>query len=310
MENFDEYDFGPGTWCDDEFEDFIDRTILSCYETKLKKNRLVANKDRLTEEHLKLFRAAGPYIPNNARLVEGPSLYRFNPSIDELPSFGCIAYPDFYKISTDKDNPYYGYNHICYFKRVTKLGHGWFPIEPGIPFVLYLFVMSENGYVNGERRYFTLTNDGKVLPCYVKQVGVFTRSVIRKVETVISSSDEFLQNSFAVSSYSFQFTNDRKHSWVITANDGNVKIHIGCVNEEIKSLLYARDLPLTATGRKSPIIHLVASHKRRMKSGTDIDINQFLRGTREVVINNTKFTVNPPKVMKAKLPTSGKYFKA
>jgi len=56
---------------------------------------------------------------------------------------------------------------------------------------------------------------------------------------------------------------------------GEAKAHLGCMREEIKSLLYARDLPMTSTGRKKPILHLVAAHKRRIKEGTDIDIVPF-----------------------------------
>ena len=61
--------------------------------------------------------------------------------------------------------------------------------------------------------------------------------------------------------------------------------------EQIKSLLYARSLPVTATGRKRPILHLVAAHRRRIKEGVDIDIGEFLRGVKKVEMGGTVFTV-------------------
>lgn len=51
--------------------------------------------------------------------------------------------------------------------------------------------------------------------------------------------------------------------WKIAADEGCGKASLGCTADEVKSLLYARQLPMTATGRKRPILHLVAAHRRR-----------------------------------------------
>jgi len=103
---------------------------------------------------------------------------------------------------------------------------------------------------------------------------------------------------------------DRRFCWVITAQEDKARAYVGCTREEIKSLLYARDLPMTATGRKRPILHLVESHKRRLRAGTDIDVTAFLRGIQTVEIQGTRFTVNPPAVVRPEVsePSQQRYF--
>lgn len=80
--------------------------------------------------------------------------------------------------------------------------------------------------------------------------------------------------------------------------------------EEVKSLLYARSLPMTATGRKRPILHLVESHKRRMRNGIDVDVTAFLRGQQTVEIGGTVFKVNPPATLRSDVskPSRDRYF--
>lgn len=84
------------------------------------------------------------------------------------------------------------------------------------------------------------------------------------------------------------------------------------MQEEVKSLLYARSLPMSATGRKRPILHLVEAHKRRMRSGIDVDIASFLRGQQTVEIGGTAFKVNPPARLQAEVskPSRARYFPA
>lgn len=96
---------------------------------------------------------------------------------------------------------------------------------------------------------------------------------------------------------SLQANADRRFCWEIAADDGFAKASLGCTAEEVKSLLYARELPITTTGRKRPILHLVAAHRRRMKEGIDVDIKPFLRGVAEVTMGGTLFKVRAPEVL-------------
>jgi len=73
---------------------------------------------------------------------------------------------------------------------------------------------------------------------------------------------------------------------------GNIRF--GVYGEHVKSLFFARDLPLTETGRKKPILHWVKAHQRRIKSGEDIDIDTYLRGSRLLQVGDTVFAITKP----------------
>lgn len=51
---------------------------------------------------------------------------------------------------------------------------------------------------------------------------------------------------------------------------------------------------MTPSGRKRPILHLVHAHRRRIASGIDIDVRDFLRGSREVVMDGIAYRVAAP----------------
>jgi hypothetical protein len=92
---------------------------------------------------------------------------------------------------------------------------------------------------------------------------------------------------------------DSKNLWHVRAfeRDGGFltgNIRFGVYGEHIKSLFFARDLPLTETGRKRPILHWVSAHKRRLQSGKDIDIDKYLRGSRILTIGGTEFIITKP----------------
>lgn len=94
---------------------------------------------------------------------------------------------------------------------------------------------------------------------------------------------------------------DSRFLWHVRAfklvNNGELlqgNVRFGVYGEHVKSLFFARDLPLTPTGRKKPILHWVNAHKRRLKSGKDINIEKFLRGTRYLEIGDTTFLITRP----------------
>jgi hypothetical protein len=91
---------------------------------------------------------------------------------------------------------------------------------------------------------------------------------------------------------------DKKHLWNVTANEGFAKATFGVYPEQIKSLFYSRELPMTETGRKRPILHWVRSHRRRIKEGIEVDIEKHLKGINEFVYNGTKFIITRPLKLK------------
>jgi hypothetical protein len=91
---------------------------------------------------------------------------------------------------------------------------------------------------------------------------------------------------------------DRKYLWNVRAtekaNIGEVIVDFGIEPEMVKSLVYARSLPMTATGRLRPILHWVTAHKRRIKAGIEIDVSKYLRGIEDFQMENIHFKITEP----------------
>lgn len=101
-------------------------------------------------------------------------------------------------------------------------------------------------------------------------------------------------------SYVVCLHNDRRYFWDVTASeefwDGNpAKAHFSIDKEYVKSLFYARSLPMTQTGRLRPILHWVRSHQRRVKEGIDIDIAKHLRGIDAFSMHGVNFAISSPR---------------
>jgi hypothetical protein len=67
-------------------------------------------------------------------------------------------------------------------------------------------------------------------------------------------------------------------NFYLKARQDGAQTRLSVLDEEIQSLFYARDLNPTTTGRKKPLLHWVKAHHRRMKSGVEVDISEYLRG--------------------------------
>jgi len=105
-------------------------------------------------------------------------------------------------------------------------------------------------------------------------------------------------------SYAVSIHNDRRYFWEVTATeqfmDGfPAKAMFSIDKEYIKSLFYARSVPITATGRLRPILHWVSSHKRRLKEGIDIDVTKHLRGIGEFMMHGVNFGITEPRRLTA-----------
>jgi hypothetical protein len=94
--------------------------------------------------------------------------------------------------------------------------------------------------------------------------------------------------------------NDRKYFWDVQATeefwDGYpAKAHFSIDKEYVKSLFYARSVPMTEKGRLRPILHWVKAHQRRLKEGIEIDIEKHLRGIDAFSMHGVKFQINAPR---------------
>lgn len=190
-------------------------------------------------------------------------------------------------------------------KLLTKVGSG------DVYDVTCLDVM--DGSIDSSKGYFSISKSGVISKCNV--ITEMYGGGFGNRNTVVNQNDiepDVLDSYFLTGFYGIQFYIDKAHCWTIRADESNCKVELGCNREQIKSLLYAREEPLTKTGRLSPILHLVSSHNRRIKNGIDIkstEIKSYLRGQQIIDIGGTKFTVCPPKKLGIQLTENSlRYF--
>jgi hypothetical protein len=298
-------------WSAEEFEDQVARSLIAFFETRVKRRKNLAPEDRLGTEHLVRMRNRGLYIPSPSRVIVGNGddnqelgQWQFDVINDKLPVKGCFAFAMDPKTTNDYD----GYLHVVMFDQRSALGKGWHKRSNG---QIYEYVVLSPGkdVVDGERRFFTVDKAGNIHAADK----VFSGRLAGGGHGVVSLSEcepHILNETEAWGMAALHFTADRRFCWTIAAQESpqGSAVHLGCMREEIKSLLYARTLPMSATGRKRPILHLVEAHKRRLRSGTDVDIDTFLRGVPTVEIGGTLFTVRPPAIMKTTVSKNSQKF--
>lgn len=286
-------------WDAEDFEDIVAATLIACFETKVKKNRGSAPADRLTDERVSILRANGPYIASNSRLIQGPSVdgkWAFDIVNDPLPMSGILAMRP---VNLKQSIPG-AYLHVMHVKRAAALGKYWKKRKAGTLYEMLAMSACNDG-IHGERRYFTVGSDGEVLACDQAIVEGSRGGDIGARAITHSHDASWLDETSAMGSIVLQFLADKRFCWSISAQEKTARAHLGCMQEEVKSLLYARSLPMSATGRKRPILHLVEAHKRRMRNGTDVDVSAFLRGQQQVEIGGTLFRVNPPATLRCEV---------
>lgn len=291
-------------WAGDDFENNVASALIACYETKPIKNRGCPPEDRMTEERLQALRNIGPYVASNSRLMVNDN--SFDMVNDTLPSTGCMGFAVDGNAALTQNHPD-AYFASIYVKKASALGKRWHKRKSGELYEMTTLIARTRG-IAGERSFFTVTKDGEIVSCDVHIASV--RGYVPGVkQTTLGHGDEYLLERETWASATLNSEADRRFCWTITAKEAEAKVHLGCMKEEVKSLLYARELPMTATGRKRPVLHLVEAHKRRMKAGTDINVDSFLRGVQTVEIGGTQFTINPPKVIQPNVSEpSQRYF--
>ena len=293
------------TWSSEEFEDNVASALISVYESKVRRNK-GSGPFAIKEKHLSLYRKTGAYIPSNSRMfimndVDENNGF-FDTENDDLPRHGCIGLEG---QEFRGESQYNGYFTALHFSR-SKIPKHIIKIGSGTVFELKI-IAAENDGIRGERRFFSVSKKGDVVACD-QQAHIYNSYGGARTHKSSDVEPHILNETSALASYALQSQADRRFCWSIQAQEKAAKVTLGCMKEEIKSLLYARSLPMTATGRKRPVLHLVESHKRRIKSGIDINITPFLRGVQEIEMGGTLFKVNPPKIEKPNLSENSKRY--
>lgn len=294
-------------WSEEGFEDTVAAALIACFESKPKKWRGYAPSDRMNEERLLLLRNVGPYIASNSRIVsysESKGCIAYDLQNDPMPNTGMHAFRPTagYKCLSDHPN---SYMMLHYFRRASALGKYWHRRGAGRIYEV-IMASAENDGVDGGRRYVTLSKAGEIVACDQEMPSIRRGNPGERTGSAGGHPEAWLQETAHWAGMAMQIAADRRFCWTISAQEQTARAHLGCMSEEIKSLLYARSLPMTSTGRKRPILHLVEAHKRRMRNGTDVDVTAFLRGQQTVEIGGTQFTVRAPASLRPQLSEASK----
>jgi hypothetical protein len=286
------------SWDSDLFEDQVARTVIALYERAGKVRE--SDWPGLSESELRSARERGAYVQHPNRPVfddelDAPLDSLYQGLFLESHGRGGSADP-----APNAPVPNGLYASLSLLKRAPSIPAPFYPVSPGTPYCFAGITAWEDGALETEKNYFTVRG---------KQISVCAIDAYRTkrwnhhhrppVLNGLSLAEDVVRRvTFTANTIS-----DRMHQWGIFCNESQVKVEMQCYHEEIKSLLYARSLPLTATGRKRPILHLVAAHRRRMREGVEIEIDTFLRGVRKVEMGGAVFEVRAPYQAKKPLAT-------
>lgn len=292
------------SWSSENFEDHVETTLIAMYESNILKTRSQAKFMCANKKELEQVRKRGPYIAGLDRIIlknDESEQDFYDVKNDGFLNNGVLA------LMLPEQKEYIsGYLNVISFERVNHLPKHWKRKSKG-PIYKQISIVYQNKGIFSRKAYYTVCDD-KIYLCDV----IFHKNNYYGSNYNISWHEAekklIKEHEFGVS-MAMQYEADRRFCWSIKAEEKEAKVTIGCNKEEVKSLLYARSLPMTDTGRKRPVLHLVEAHKRRIRNGTDVNVTQFLRGTQQVEMNGTLFTVLPPKTLSPEVSqNSQRYF--
>lgn len=277
-------------WDSETFEDNVARGLIAIYETPWEKNKKRHPASRVLESDIEKLKRIGPYFAPYDREWYADS---FDASLDGFPSIATAAFPslpggEFYL-------------HWLFAKREKQFPSDVIRTGGGDPFSLFVIHASGGRGLVAERLWVSVSNDGKIYGTNGRVKSRFGNLILRdntNIASRVSPTDvgygANVGNAVYLSSMTFNLWNDRQTLWNVEATDGKARATFGVYMEQVKSLFYCRDLPITNTGRKRPILHWVSAHRRRMALGTDINIDKYLRGIISFEMSGTLFTISRP----------------
>lgn len=284
-------------WETDEFEDLVARSLIGLHETKVKKTKKTPKCIRFDENTFKRFKNIGCYFTPNDRVGcinhDDNNIASFIQQIDVIND----GIPDRVTLTLKTDPGDLGYLSAFYLERLPFLPKPYSSDLKGKYFrMTQLFF--KNNYVCGDASIIVIDKEGYIQSCYIQDhyIDPITKRPIHiKNRPIIDNNTGTYKDYHTIwGSMAIQLYQDRRYLWNVQAHEGGAKTTFGVYPEQIKSLFYARELPQTEFGRKKPILHWVAAHQRRMKSGTEFDVEKYLRGTHEFIMHGTKFKITNP----------------
>ena len=278
-------------WSTKDFENTLSSILIAAFETKIRNQKHKSAWARLDASILNEVSGIGPYIPSNSRLFDVDAISG-GYVVGDIKS---ISHPMISAMTPGRlDNELKGYAHVTYCRPVNALPKGFVRRGGGQLFRMD-FIAYDND-VESETSFLSVNSSGEIKCCdyLVHDQKYGSAGVKTNILSFAQNCPSYIQDAESLFGAVAEMTIDRHHSWCITAEEHGAKVNLGCMLEEVKSLFYARSLPVTETGRKRPIIHLVEAHKRRIKSGIDIDVKSHLRGISQIEMGGTLFTINQP----------------
>lgn len=274
-------------WALDDFERHIDAAIICLsednYLPKKKINRgLIVDcpRNRLFQDvDFAKLKNTGVYFGPGDRVFDADAIWM---EIDTLPeasaySFGPEHAIDMRSLPQNSQSGESPYLEIIFSRKINNFPKGVISFCPTIAkYKLSLVYGKEKGGVHGWSYYFGIDKDGLISPC----------------DSGVKRQDLDIIKMYAATTLGMEC--DRKYLWNVSTVCDGAKVTLGVYESQIKSLLYARELPMTETGRKRPILHWVESHRRRLKTGVNVDVQKFLRGTSEFEMFGEKFFISNP----------------
>lgn len=149
-------------------------------------------------------------------------------------------------------------------------------------------------------KFITMRREGKRIASTVDYFG------INAAGRIVPACNKRLMCSWVNAAYTQVYSGgvanivaDARYLWLAeTREDVGISIpmhmRLGLNKEHVKSLFYARSLPVTETGRKRPILHWVHAHQRRIREGIDVDVRPHLRGITEFEMDGLQFRITQP----------------
>lgn len=268
-------------WESDEFEDLVSRALIACYESKVYQEPPVekghhfylAPRAIVTPRDFAIMRSAGPYFAPEDRYTLAEEYWH---EIDGLPKTATWAFARPQDSAGHTDLTRDAYLEIMSAEKIDRFPKGCV-LLPGRYIAKYRVC------------HFYPNTSGKGIEAYALHVGLKQsgRFVVEQLPENNSKSDVYVGALLG-------FNADRRFLWSVDAVEGGTRAGFGVYMEQVKSLFYARSIPLTKTGRRRPILHWVRAHQRRIKEGIDIDVTKHLRGITNFEMFGTNFQITQP----------------
>ena len=279
-------------WTKEEFEDTITRAMFSVYDYEWNYDFPESELNptvRFSPQDWAFVRKRGLYFMARDRMIDPNGIDLIN---DGLPPYAVLSLViDMTAEEAAAKNVVQDYLRIISLKRIEKVPPPFLLPGYGVAkYMAYTVGVLPKGGCYYLKRPFVVGSDGAIHPCNHMRWNGF-KDVRERLEKV--DPDEF-NTIKALGSCCISGWQDRRFVWNVEATDGRQRALFGVYPAEVKSLFYSRKEPVTATGRLRPILHWVRSHRRRLKRGIDINIDDHLRGSNSFVMDGYEFKISRP----------------